>query len=198
MGGGLAIYSSPNRSSMSSKLPYSGCAYILFESLFLLLRFVMDQFIVTINKKGHVKIWDLQLLLAMGSNSAATSKSLLIDAFSQPELRLCNFKQAVGELDRIMQVDQYQIVLGVKSLLSNGGVADWMYILDFIDDRNVELLTDHLKMETLPAVVSAKRKRVTSRRGIIGSVHSSSGVWKTTRFLPKSCSVAKRQRRHSL
>ena len=197
---GLAIYLKRNRFSMSSinKINLQPNNLLVFPNLyFYLSRFVQDKYIATINKRGQVKIWDLQLLLVNGSSSPANSDSLLIDYFSQPDLRLSHFKQ-VGELDRIMQLDQYQIALGMKSLLRNGGVADWIYILDFVDDRNVTLLTDILTIEEAPIMRS---KRVKAQRRVPGSVHSSSGVWQTSRLFPSVSvfnPVAKRQRRHSV
>ena len=100
-----------------------------------------------------------------------------------------------------MQVDQYQIVLGMKSLLRNGGVADWIYILDFVDDRNVKLLTDMVMIDEASTVPNVRSKRVKAQRHIPSSVYSSSGMWKTSRLFPSvnvARPVAKRQRRYSV
>ena len=150
--------------------------------------FIQDQFIITSNYDGYIKVWDLQMALRPSpSNVALRMESLLVNASNKPD----DFQepQQRGLLFRILQhiweahgstdvlVDDYQIVrFKIRRDESQDADVDrslyprWFEVLDFAHDHNLEQLTEMLtrsgRDENLFRGVPHEREYRTPRRRI--------------------------------
>ena len=106
--------------------------------------FIQDQFIITSNYDGFIKVWDLQMALR-------PSPSNFLSSCREPQqlgLLFC-ILEAHGSTDLL--VDDYQIVrFKIRKDESQDADVDrslyprWFEVLDFAHDHNLEQLTEML------------------------------------------------------
>ena len=119
-----------------------------------------NRFIVTCNAEGHIKVWDLETVLA-GSISKDSENGLLIH-YIEPKLRSCGEEDE--KVTHKMQADEYQIAFIIQTETAKDSdndsldpmfgmgddeqSSDLIYVMDFSEDCDIELLK--LMLEASP------------------------------------------------